>query len=113
MNEVSDFFKIIYKAVKDVEREVMTQVRNSQSIKQMKVALDLLDKKINHSVMDKLEEEKNQLDLKVDANRFAYVVKHKEHYDEIEQKFDTISSELIEQMADVQKFAKKSLVIKY
>lgn len=61
--------------------------------------------------MDMLEDEKNQLDLKIDASRFAYIVSHKEHYDQLENRFDNINNFMEERIDGVRKYAEKLLVI--
>ena len=57
-NDVSAYFGQLYKQMREVEREVIKQIRESTNLEQLRQALEALHQKLNHKEMDKLQEEK-------------------------------------------------------
>jgi hypothetical protein len=49
-------------------------------MKQMKTALSALHYKLNHKEMDRLHEEKSNLDARIDQHRYAFIARHRDHY---------------------------------
>ena len=62
----------------------MNQIQNSESLAQLKVALENLHYKLNNKDIDRLEEEKKTVDVRVETQRYAFVAQRKVHYSELE-----------------------------
>ena len=71
---MSDFFNTIYKQVREVEKEVIASIKSSTNLAALKEALDALHAKLNHKQMDRLEEEKKLIDVRVETQRYASIV---------------------------------------
>jgi hypothetical protein len=41
--------------------------------------------------MDRLEEEKKTIDVRVDTQRYAFVARRKDHYDNVENELDSLN----------------------
>ena len=61
--------------MRDVEREVMNQIKSSGNLAALREALEALHQKISHKQMDKLQEEKKSIDQRIETNRFANIVR--------------------------------------
>lgn len=53
--------------------------------------INALHLKLNSKDMDRLEEEKKTIDVRVDTQRYAFVARRKEHYNLVEQELDTLN----------------------
>ena len=62
---MSDFFGTVYRTIKEIEREVIIQIKWSNNLNSLHVLLENLYQKLNHRQMDKLEEEKKDIDMKI------------------------------------------------
>lgn len=58
----------------------------------MKTALAAIHYKLNHKEMDRLREEKMQLDCRVDQHRYAFVARHRDHYKSVRQDLDDLNT---------------------
>jgi aryl-alcohol dehydrogenase-like predicted oxidoreductase len=52
--------------MKKIEKEVNAQIMNSKNTSQLRSALSALHYKLNHKEMDRLHEQKNELDQRAD-----------------------------------------------
>jgi len=62
----------------------MNHIQNSQSLSKLREALNNLHFKLNNKDIDRLEEEKKTVDVRVDTQRYAFVAQRKVHYSEVE-----------------------------
>jgi hypothetical protein len=69
--------------------------------------------KLNNKDMDRLEEEKKTVDVRVETQRYAFVAQRKVHYDEVEQDLDSLNQYLSENVAAAKKHAIELFTIKY
>ena len=91
----------------------MSHIQNSQSLTKLKTVLSNLHFKLNNKDMDRLEEEKKTVDVRVDTQRYAFVAKRKVHYTEVEQDLDNLNKFLAENVAAAKKHAIDLFSIKY
>ena len=83
-NEVTAYFNALYKNIKEVEKEVISQIKASKNLENLKASLDALLQKLNHTEMAKLQEEKKTIDARVGAQRFAYIAAREPEYLKLE-----------------------------
>lgn len=91
----------------------MNHIQNSQSLAKLKEALANLHFKLNNKEIDRLEEEKKTVDVRVDTQRYAFVAQRKVHYSEVEQDLDNLNQYLAENVAAAKKHAIDLFSIKY
>ena len=60
-----------------------------------------------------MQEEKKTIDNRIETQRFANIVRHKQHYDNVENEFTEINDFLQEKIAGARKFAQDLLKIEY
>ena len=65
--QVADFFNILTAQIKSIEKDVMNHIQNSQSLASLKDALASLHFKLNNKDIDRLEEEKKTVDVRVET----------------------------------------------
>ena len=75
--QVADYFSTLTRQIKDIEKDVMNHIHNSSSLAQLKVVLAALHFKLNNKDIDRLEEEKKTIDVRVDTQRYAFVAQRK------------------------------------
>lgn len=63
--------------------------------------------------MDRLEEEKKTIDVRVETQRYAYVARRKEHYDYVETELDNLNSFLSSQVEAARRHAIDLFSIKF
>ena len=103
-NEVSQYFNRVYKTVKEVERDVIAQIKASENLKRLREAHDQLYQKLNHKEMDLLQEEKRVIDSRVDTQRYCYIVQHRQHYESVQEQYTTLNRFLEEKIEGVRKW---------
>ena len=74
---ITDYFQTIYRQIRDIEKEVHSQIKSSNSLEALRDALEALHEKLNHKQMDQLQEEKKTIDNRIETQRFANIVRHK------------------------------------
>lgn len=111
--QVSDFFATLTTQIKSIEKDVMNHIQNSQSLAKLKEALSNLHFKLNNKDIDRLEEEKKTVDVRVETQRYAFVAQRKVHYTEVEQDLDNLNQFLAENVAAAKKHAVDLFSIKY
>lgn len=66
-SQVNDFFQKVYKQIREVEKEVISQIKSSVNLQSLREALEALHAKINHKEFDQIEDEKKAIDGRVDT----------------------------------------------
>lgn len=63
--------------------------------------------------MDRLEEEKKTIDVRVENQRYAFVARKKDHYDQVETELNTLNQFLASQVEAARKHAIDLFEIKF
>ncbi len=82
---VSDFFNGLKGKVRDLQKDVMENIRNSENLKNLEQTLDKSREfiQVDPSQPDHYEREKKIFDEKVSKGRYAFVVKRREFYNNL------------------------------
>lgn len=93
-NNIQDFFAAIYKQLKDIEKDVLTQVKASLKLKDLASLIESLHLQFDEELLKKLENEKFILDDKVDRARYGYIVTRKDYYKQLIKEMEEFSFNL-------------------
>ena len=77
--------------MREVEREVIAEIKQSHNLAKLREALEALHGKLNHKEMDKLQEEKSKMDSRIETQRFASIIQKSNHYERVENEFNTVN----------------------
>lgn len=82
---VGDFFQSLKGKVRDLQRDVMENIRHSENLKNLEQTLEKSKDfiQVDPSQPDHYEREKKIFDEKVSKGRYAYVVKRREFYNNL------------------------------
>lgn len=82
---VGDFFQSLKGKVRDLQRDVMENIRNSENLRNLEQTLEKSKEfiQVDPSQPDHYEREKKIFDEKVSKGRYAYVVKRREFYNNL------------------------------
>lgn len=97
--------------MREVEREVIAQIRQSSNLDRLREALEALHQKLNHKEMDKLQDEKSKIDSRIETQRFASITQKQHHYERVKADFERINGFLEEKISGATKHARDMLQI--
>ena len=60
--QVSDYFSMLQKKIKEAEKLILNQIKNSENLRGLKEIYDQLHQKVNSREVESLEEEKKIID---------------------------------------------------
>jgi len=82
---IGEFFSNLKGKVRELQRDVMENIKNSENLKNLEQTLEKSKEFIQHdkSQPDHYEKEKKIFDEKVSKGRYAYVVKRGEFYNNL------------------------------
>jgi len=82
---VADFFSGLKNKVRDLQKDVMENIRNSENLKNLEQTLEKSREfiQVDPTQPDHYEREKKIFDEKVSKGRYAYVVKRREFYNNL------------------------------
>ena len=103
-NSISSYFNALYRNIKEVEKEVISQIKASTNLMLLNEAIDALHKKLNHTEMAKLDKEKKKLDARVESQRYTYIAMREEDYNKTEKSFQDINTFLNEKIDGVRQY---------
>ena len=82
---IGDFFVNLREKVRDLQKDVMENIKNSENLKNLERTLEKTKEfvQVDPTKPDHFEEEKKLFDEKVKKGRYAFVVKRREFYNNL------------------------------
>lgn len=93
-SQIQDFFQAIYIQMKEIERDVLTQVKSCTKLKDLASLIETLTAQFDEELLQRLETERNVLDDKVDRARYGYIVTRKQYYNDLIKEMEDFSFKL-------------------
>ncbi len=90
-SQIQDFFQAIYMQLKDIEKDVLSQVKASSKLKELASLIETMTVQFDEELLQKLETERNVLDDKVERARYGYIVTRKQYYNELIKQMEEFS----------------------
>jgi len=81
--KIKEFFAMIHKQLKDMERDLLMQIKSSAKLKDIAITIESLTSQFDEDLMEQLEQEKGILDEKVDRARYGYIVVRRDYYKDL------------------------------
>ena len=91
---VGEFFAALIYQLKEVEKDVMSQLRSCTKLKDIVDILETFTLDFDEELLMKLEETKNVLEDRVGQARYGYIVSRKEHYNQLIKQMEDFNIKL-------------------
>ena len=82
-SQIQDFFAAIYIQLKEIERDVLQQVKQSTKLKELASLIETLQAQFDEELLQRLESERTILEDKVEKARYGYIVSRKQYYNDL------------------------------
>ena len=91
---INDYFNEIHAQLKEIEKDVLLQIRSSAKLKNLSDIIDKLQVHLDEEQLKQLNSEKLLLEEKVDRARFGFVVNKKDYYQTLIEEMQGFSTTL-------------------
>lgn len=113
-NTVQDYFTVLFKNLRELEKDIVNQVKNQQRIKELTTSMsELQGQFVEDELWEKLENEKNIIDEKVDHARYAFIVTRKEYYRSLVREMEELNARVIDKLTGVSTVYADLLTVEY
>ena len=96
--KIKEFFAMIHKQLKDMERDLLMQIKSSAKLKDIAITIESLTSQFDEDLMEQLEQEKGILDEKVDRARYGYIVVRRDYYKDLVEQMELMLGKLTDKI---------------
>lgn len=77
--------------MKEIEKDLLQQVKSSNTLKELQNLVDTLTASFDEELLQRLEDERDVLDDKIDKARYGYIVTRKQYYKDLIKEMEQFS----------------------